>query len=419
MQNVLKMGLLAVVASSLVGCATTGGAGGGGGGGGGPKVVVKPSELGAAYASLDTVAAMQTDDHRIEFEGTGKKAYDGFIKDVALVVAPVLITDAVLELIESAGQDIAGQPHGPVADYDALAKAVAEKSGSLSKEQIAGIRDQLERLDALVETLKKTPEQAKAMGDSGQKLVQQATNDLMKDPFGMAAVPVVLGGALAKVTATAGTKLPSVTGRAANVFKFLAQCRCTNDRAALTPGEISPQLGSLFDAKSFDADGTRVDYAVTGMADFDGIFKDVAVVRGSVTLLNVWVKEVGATIASVTGVAGDVNLADLPKLISGLDKKKVKTVTDVPAKLKKHMDQAQAIVAAMANIPKVAQELGGKLTQIGPKALEAATTSPARMAGLPSAVETTVNDLKTTVEQSAAALKDQQALIAPLKGLAG
>ena len=57
----------------------------------------------------------------------------------------------------------------------------------------------------------------------------------------------------------------------------------------------------------------------------------------------------------------------------------------------------------------IAGELGGKLSQLGPKAMEAATTSPARMAGLPAAVEATVNDLKTTAEQSAAALKDLQA----------
>lgn len=405
--------LLFLLASS---CATLGGGEGSSKAG---KITVKPSELDKKFASLDKSPAMQAEGRRVEFGKVGQKEYDAFLKEAAKNVLVVSMTDATLENIEHAAQGLAGQQPGPVSDYDALGKAVGEKHATLTKAQVEEIRDQLELLDNLVKALKETPTRAAALAESGKALSSKAADAMATNPLGMLNSVLEIASAMGRVASTAATGVPSVGKRAADVFRLLAMCRCTNTEVPLTPADVSPKFASMFPADAFSAENTRVEYVVTDIEKFDSIFRDVARLRGTVLLAQVWTNEVSKTIAELTGGSVPTNADELRTAVASIDKKRLKAAVGLPAKLKTHLQQLQAILSELQNVPAVGQGLTAKIQGIGPAAAEAALTSPARMAGLPSAVQSTVEQTADSLQRAAASLTALSAMVAPLKALAG
>jgi hypothetical protein len=155
------------------------------------------------------------------------------------------------------------------------------------------------------------------------------------------------------------------------------------------------------------------------MPEFDELFRDVAKLRGSVLLVQVWLNEIGKTLAAFTGGTTPASAEDLGKLLSTIDRKKVKAAVGLPAQLKKHLLQAQAIVGELTALPKVGQSLVGKLKEIGPRAADAALKTPARMASLPDAVQSTVTQTDETLKKAAEILAPLKQALAVLQPLAG
>ena len=432
-------------------------------------VAIKPSDIHQSLGDLDKRNPFGVERFKVEIEKTGVKKYDDFLTEAAAVKGSVVVTNVVLEDIEvgmsalaspptapatadkpAAGtkpadakpKDADGKPAdtkpadakpadakpadakisekapSPVADYDALGNAVSKKRGTFDPSVVSRIHSDVTMLDALVGVMKALPDRAHEVATKGQGLAQAAGQELTKDPFGMASVPGALSGAIGQVTAAAADAPATIT-RSANVIKAIAICGCSNASEALTPADIAPALGPLYDKNPFANEATRVEHVVTGVADYDAFFKEVAVLRGSAVLIDVWVRDVGATLADIGKAPIPTTPAELQKLAKSLQAKKTKPNGDVVGKLKNHVAQLTAIIAALAAAPIKAKDLTAKAQQIGASAAKDVTTSPAAMAGLPGAVEESAKSIVDSGKKAADAIPALKGLAAPLTALAG
>jgi hypothetical protein len=452
--------VLALLSLALVACATAGPAK--------PKSLIdlKPSDIDKSLAPLDAKKPFQSEKHKLEIEKTGVKKYDDFLTEAAAVKGSVVVTNVVMDDIEGGMSDIVTPPPAPAADAksadakpadanakpadanakpadaktdakpadakpadkkddkpvddDALANAVAKKrsTSALDPVQVQRIHDDTVMLDALVDKMKDLPARAKDVTSKGQALAQAATQELTKDPFNMAPVPGALTGALGQV-ASAATDAPGAAARAATIIKAIAICGCSTPSNPIEPKDVSPALASLYDKNPFANDDTRVDTVVTGLADYDAFFKEAAVIRGSVVLVDVWVKDVGATLADIAKAPVPTNAAELEKLAKSLKAKKTKASGDVVGKLKNHVAQLTAIVAALAQAPLKAKDLVPKGQKLATSVAQDALKAPAAMAGVPGAVEESGKAIADSAKKAADVLPALKNLAAPLTSIAG
>jgi hypothetical protein len=383
------------------------------------SITVKPSEIGAKFAALDTSAAMQTELRRVAFEKVGATEYDAFLKKAASTILVVSMTDATLESIERATQRLALQQEGPVSDHEALGRAVAERHAVLTNEQRKDVLDQLAILDELLVALKETPTRAAELADEGKALTQKASAAMTSNPFGMMTAGRSMGAATARLASTTSDVVPAVNTRAAAVLRLLAVCRCTTTEAAVLPAEAAPKLAATFPEGALTPADARVLHPVTELDDFDPVFVDVARLRAVAVFEDVWVREVAKTVAEMGGQVPATNAAELREAIGAIDKKKLKALASFKPRLKAHVQQLQALVTELNAVPEAAEALTAKLQSLGPAAAEAATTSPARMAGLSSAVQTATEQTAESAKRATASASMLKALVGPLKAIGG
>ncbi len=303
------------------------------------KIKVKPSEIGRQFALLDESTAMNDEKRTIAFSTTDVREYDDFLRDATKTVLPVSMVDTTLDEIEFAAQDLAGLPHGPVENHEVLGAQVSKNRGSFTEKKLGRIRALVDVLDALMEKLKSTPEGATALAARGQELAKKVVESASANPLDFAATSKAIADAKsiadasAQVASTAASGLPAIGKRSADVFRLLAVCRCTNDEGVLRPADLGPKFASLFPEDAFVADNVRVDYVVTGMKDFDEVFREVAKLRGSVLLVQVWLNEVTATLSAFSSGPMPTGVDDMGKLVASIDRTKVKAAANLPAQL--------------------------------------------------------------------------------------
>jgi hypothetical protein len=381
------------------------------------KISIKPSDIDKSLAALDEKNPFLTGTHKIEIDKTGIKKYDEFLAEAAAVKGTVVVTNVVLEEIEAAMFELAGKPAGPVADYDELGAALAKNRATFTPATIARVQRDAAMLDSLVAVMKELPGRAQKVSEAGSALATQATKELTKDPFGMAAVPGVVSDGVGAVT-SATADAPAALERSAKVIKVLSACACSYTSQVLTVADISPALAPSYASNPFETPEHKVDYVVTGLADYDHFFKDVAVLRGSAVLVDVLVRDVGATLASLAKAGPPTTPDEVKKMAKSLAKKAKPTGDDV-TKLKNHVAQLTGIAEALTAAPARATDL---MTQM--KALAAATpagvvTSPAKMAGLPMALEEAAGAIADSGAKATASLAPLKDLVGSMTSLAG
>lgn len=381
------------------------------------KLSIKPSDIDKSLAEFDENNPFLTVKYKVEFEKTAIKKYDAFLTEAAALKGAVVVTTVVLEDLERVMMELAGSPAGPVKDYDKLGNAIANNRGRFKPDLVAHVQRDAVMLDSLVGVMKDLPARVQKLSKKATVLASAATKDLMKNPFGMLAVPGALADAVAQVSAAAADA-PATVARSANVIKVLAVCGCSYGSTSLTPADISPALAPLYAANPFETTESRVEYIVTGFDDFDAFFKDVAVLRGSTMLIDVLTRDAGATVAGIASAGPPTTPAEFSQMATSLVSNKTKPVGDNVMKIKNHLAQATGIAEALLTAPARATDLIAKGQGLLAGAAQNAIKSPAKFAGLPLAFEDTTKVIVESATKATSALAPLTELTASMASLA-